>query len=196
MTLPLQKPFCSGCGTGDASACGVALIAFGALGSYGWPCKINHCASQMTAQSRFPDPSPADAEVARTSGERLAALLNGDRTLMLTVTGTDGQEAVELPTLVGPLLMEILRDIAAGSAVAVLRKDAEMTTQQAADLLGVSRPYLIRLLQDGGVPYRKVGTHRRVRLNDLLRYRNETDAARRRALDELAADAQDLGMGY
>lgn len=150
----------------------------------------------MTAQSRFPDPSPADAEVARVSSERLAAFLHRDRPLTLNVTGTDGRESVELPVSVGPLLMEILQDIAAGSAVAVLRKDAELTTQQAADFLNVSRPFLVGLLEEGTVPHRKVGTHRRVRFDDVLRYKNDTDAARCRALDELAADAQELDMGY
>ena len=150
----------------------------------------------MSAQSRFPDPSPADAEVARACSERLAASLHRDGPLTLSVTGAHGHEVVELPASVGPLLMEILRDMGDGNAVAVLRKDAELTTQQAADFLNVSRPFLVGLLEKGAVPFRKVGTHRRVRLHDVLRYKNETDAARRRALDELAADAQELDMGY
>ena len=150
----------------------------------------------MTAQSRFPDPTPMDAEVARASSERLAAFLHKDRPLTLSVAGVHGHEVVELPASVGPLLMQILRDIAAGSAVEVFRKDAELTTQQAADFLNVSRPFLVSLLEKGTVPFRKVGTHRRVRFDDVLRHKNETDAARRRALDELAADAQELDMGY
>jgi len=150
----------------------------------------------MAGPSRFSRPSPAEAEVARASSERLAALLLTERAIALSVTDTDGQEAIELPVSVGPLLVEILQEIAAGSVVAVLRKDAELTTQQAAELLNVSRPYLVRLLEDGTVPFRKVGTHRRVRFDDVLRYKTKTDAARRRALDELAADAQELDMGY
>ena len=150
----------------------------------------------MAAQSRFPDPSPADAEVARASRARLAAFLHRDRPLTLSVTGTQGDEVVELPASVGPLLMEILQDIAAGNAVSVFRRDAELTTQQAADFLNVSRPFLVKLLEDGTLPFRKVGTHRRVRFEDIVRYKQDTDAARRRALDELAADAQELDMGY
>ena len=150
----------------------------------------------MTAHTRAPAPSPADAEVARASSERLAAFLRTDRALTLSVAGDHARETVELPPSVAALLLEILEDMAAGSAVAVLRNDAELTTQQAADYLNVSRPFLVGLLEAGEVAFRKVGTHRRVRFEDLRRYRDAADAARRGALDALAADAQDLDMGY
>ena len=150
----------------------------------------------MTAQSSFPVLSPADTEVARASCQRLAALLHGDLPLTISVSGAHGEEAVKLPAPVGALLLEILEDMAAGSSVAVLRKDAELTTQQAAEVLNVSRPFLVGLLEQGALPFRKVGTHRRVRIDDVLRYKNEVEAARRRALDELVAEAQELDMGY
>lgn len=150
----------------------------------------------------MPTPSPslplssADIEIARASSKRLASFLGADRPLTLRVTGAHGEEAVELPACAGELLLEILEDMAAGSAVAVLRRDAELTTQQAANFLNVSRPFLVGLLERDIVPFRKVGTHRRVLFEDLRRYKDTTDDARRKALDDLAADAQELRMGY
>ena len=103
---------------------------------------------------------------------------------------------IEVSADAGRTLAEVFLQIAAGNAVAVTPMKAEMTTQEAADLLYVSRPYLIGLLDSRQIPSRKVGTHRRVLREDVAAYKARIDEARLATLQELAAQAQELGMGY
>ena len=140
-------------------------------------------------------PSRDEVELARSSGKRLGPLARLDRPLTMRVRGAE-EETIELPAGAVKLLVEILEDMASGRAVAIVPQNAELTTQQAADFLNVSRPFLIRLLAEKKIPFRMVGTHRRVRLEDVLKYKEGVDAERRKVLDQLASDAQELDMGY
>jgi excisionase family DNA binding protein len=141
-------------------------------------------------------PSKEDVERARTSAQRLARLARRERPLTLRVRDAGQEETIELPAGAVRLLQAILEDMASGRAVTIVPQNAELTTQQAADFLNVSRPFLVQLLEQKKLPFRLVGTHRRIRFEDVLRFKENIDAERRKVLDQLAADAQELKMGY
>lgn len=141
--------------------------------------------------------TPSDHDTRHADeGSRLLARLMGDQdTLRLHPAGADAEEIV-LPANLARLVRDVLACVAQGQPVPVLPLQAELTTNQAADLLGVSRTHLIRLLEAGEIAFRQVGTKRRIPVSDLLRYREENKARRLQALAELQAQAQELDMGY
>lgn len=144
-------------------------------------------------------PTVDAAEIARSAVPLLATVqkrARAARTVSLKPVDPAGKQTVTLPAEAFRLLVEIVNQMASGNAVSIIPVHVEVTTQQAADFLCVSRPYPISLLESGKVPFRKVGTHRRVRMADLIAYKRRDEEARRKVLDELAADAQDLGLGY
>ena len=110
------------------------------------------------------------------------------------VDSENPDEALVMPRAAIELLARVLTHMAAGEGVSVVPLHAELTTQQAADLLNVSRPYLIGLLAAGEIEYRTVGRHRRIRAESLLRYMAEDDRKRRAAADELTALTHDMGL--
>lgn len=94
------------------------------------------------------------------------------------------------------LLAEILRNMAAGKSISINPSEAEVTTQQAADMLNVSRPHLVKLLESGQIPFKKVGKHRRILLHDIIVYKENLLQERAKQLDFLANQAQELKLGY
>ena len=143
---------------------------------------------------------PVEREVqAATRGQRdLAAYLATNFETQRIQIFDDRNQAhqVELPTSALRLLVDILAELADGNAVRVVPVHAELTTQEAADLLNVSRPHLVKLLEDGELPFHRTGKHRRVRCADLMRFKEARKQTSEQAMAELARDAQALRMGY
>jgi len=139
-------------------------------------------------------PSKADAVLAKQTSRVLASRLRNGDPMRLRIVGAPSRETVTLPASAVRLLVRILEEMARGNAVTLIPIHAELTTQEAADMLNISRPSLIQLLDEGKIEYRRVGTHRRVRFDSLIKYKRQADAARRAALSELAAYDQELGI--
>ena len=141
-------------------------------------------------------PTSQESTLARTSRQLLSRYAQENQPLTLRVIDADQAEPIELPAGAVAMLMDILDAMAAGRGITLIPENAELTTVEAADILNVSRPFLIKLLEEGQIPYRKVGRHRRVRLEDIVNYKKAIDREREEVLDQLAADAQQHDMGY
>lgn len=155
----------------------------------------------MATVSRTLDPvAPTEREtqLAEVSSRALSSYVRNTEAQTIRVLPENGGrgETVTIPAVAFRLLVTILTQMAQGNAITLIPVHAELTTQEAADLLNVSRPYLVGLLDSGQIPYRKVGTRRRVLYKDIAAHRKRIDDARRTTLDELAAQAQELNMGY
>ncbi len=147
------------------------------------------------AHRRLP-PTPRDAAIARSTHEALAPYGGTDRPLKLRVRDNEQEQPIELPAGAVDLLMHVLEAMAAGQGVTLIPESAELTTVQAADVLNVSRPFLIKLLDQKAIPHRKVGKHRRIRMEDVMAYKNAIDRQREQVLEQLTQDAQAHDMGY
>jgi excisionase family DNA binding protein len=145
------------------------------------------------------EPEKNDGKKTGAASKSVAAKrkLVGGTTKSLTASLITGRATkIELPPQAVEAVTKVLEQLAQGREVMVAAKPVEMTTQQAAEFLRVSRPFLIGLLEKGEIPFRRVGAHRRVLFADLQTYKDAIDAKRLKTLEELAAQAQELNMGY
>jgi excisionase family DNA binding protein len=149
----------------------------------------------MRVDPQLPESPPTEVEMrqARESSRALSRILSKPRSLRFT---TDDEDAItlEIPAAAVQVLAHLLAEMADGNAVTLMPIHAELTTQRVADLLGVSRPFVVKEIEAGRLPARKVGTHRRVLFKDLAAYRRRSERGRQAALDELAELDQELGL--
>ncbi|MCU0238281.1 MAG: helix-turn-helix domain-containing protein [Pyrinomonadaceae bacterium] len=131
----------------------------------------------------------ADEILIAQNGQKILKLRNSAKLVA-------DNENIELSPSVMEVLRKTLAYIAQGKSVIITPEPTELTTQQAADFLKVSRPFIVKLLENNEIPFRKVGKHRRVRFEDLILYKQRIDQKRLKVLEKLAEQAQELNLGY
>jgi excisionase family DNA binding protein len=139
-------------------------------------------------------PSEDDAKLSQESSRILTTYLSGNGNQIEIVEADGNKHQATIPAAAYRLLVDALNQMAQGNAVSLIPIHTELTTQEAADLLNVSRPFLIEQIESGEIPHHKVGTHRRIYLNDLMGYKDRIDRTSSQGLDEMVAISQELGM--
>lgn len=139
---------------------------------------------------------PTEEEIRQAEGlsRKLAVQFQEGRDVEIRLAGRAGDESVKLPEGVTRLLLNLLEETGQGNAVTPIPIHVELTTQEAADLLNVSRPHLVKLLDQGEIPYHKVGTHRCIHAQDALAYKEQRQEKRKEVLDEMTRLDQGTGL--
>ncbi|OGT27054.1 MAG: hypothetical protein A3I77_02390 [Gammaproteobacteria bacterium RIFCSPLOWO2_02_FULL_42_14] len=140
-----------------------------------------------------------ETALAKESSRFLVSYLRSVRKQAVELKFVDSNgklKKILIPRVAMNLLAEILQQMSSGNNILLHSVRNELTTQQAADLLNVSRPFLVKLLKNGEIPYRKVGVRRKILSKDILKYKETIDRKRRATLDELVARSQESNLGY
>ena len=151
-----------------------------------------------TLSTRHSLPTATEIDSARESSRALSEYLqaSAETQQIGIVDGKGAAHHFHVPVSALHLLLDVLNEIGEGNAVSIVSVHAELTAQEAANVLNVSRPFLVQLLERGEIPFHKIGTHRRVRYQDVIAYKERIDVERSKALDALAEQGQALKMGY
>ncbi|WP_370698253.1 excisionase family DNA-binding protein [Fibrella musci] len=141
-------------------------------------------------------PTLQDQQVARESLPVLVKAMAQHKSEQERIEFHTNSLSFNVPVKALQLLAVILASMAEGKAISLIPSDSEISTQQAADLLNVSRPHVVKLLEEGAIPFKKVGSHRRLLLEDVLVYATKQKTSRKEQLQFLAQQAQELNLGY
>lgn len=139
-------------------------------------------------------PTPKEQSEAKSSYEHLVGIMRNLKAENPEVQIGKSRDKVKIPQKAFELLIEILKTTGEGKSISVVPVTAEMTTQTAAEYLGCSRPHVVKLLQEGEIPYTKVGKHRRVRFQDLQGFKKHKKAKQEKLLEEMMKADEDLGL--
>ncbi len=145
--------------------------------------------------------SKEEVELAKAAQRCIVSALDHSRAVNIAIVeegveNIDDSPLLKLPPKVLRLFADLLGSLAQGKAVSIIPKELDLTTQEAAMFLNVSRPYFVRLLEEGKIPFHKVGTHRRVRFEDVVKYKDDRRQASHEAIQQLVDQAQELDLGY
>lgn len=142
-------------------------------------------------------PTKKDRDIAKAYAQEFERALHaGSRDNAIEMRFEGSSVLVKVPKKALEVFSAVLKQMAAGNTVALVSSDDHLSTQEAADYLKVSRPYLVKLLENGEIPHTLVGTHRRVRASDVALYKQKLDANRKKQLTFLAKQGQKLHLGY
>lgn len=148
----------------------------------------------METPTNFKKPSKAEQEVALSSYSALASVvaqLQGDNP---EIEIEETQERIKIPRSALKLLAEVLKAMGQGKPFSLVPVATEVTTQKAAEILGCSRPHLVKLLENGTIPFTKVGKHRRLRFEDVLKYKQQMQQDRKQHLIDMMQNDEELGL--
>ena len=140
------------------------------------------------------EPSAEDIDAARVAARQLSKVGGLGRSISFVLEGQEADEPIIVPANIFRSIIKMLIEVGNGNAVQIMPVQAELTTQQAADLLNVSRPHLIKLLDQGKMHFRMVGTHRKLTARDVIAYRDKTDHSRREALARMVVADEEMGL--